>query len=67
MDRGAWWATVHRITQSDMTEQLPLSVYALYNYTILKIPERFTISFFLQTFSLSQKSNCYFTASVIND
>ena len=20
MDRGAWWATVHRVTQSDMTE-----------------------------------------------
>ena len=20
MDRGAWWATVHRITESDMTE-----------------------------------------------
>ena len=20
MDRGAWWATVHRLTQSDMTE-----------------------------------------------
>ena len=22
MDRGAWWATVHGITESDMTEQL---------------------------------------------
>jgi len=22
MDRGAWWATVHRITESDMTERL---------------------------------------------
>ena len=20
MDRGAWWATVHRVTESDMTE-----------------------------------------------
>ena len=20
MDRGAWWATVHRVTKSDMTE-----------------------------------------------
>ena len=22
MDRGAWWATVHGVTKSDMTEQL---------------------------------------------
>ena len=22
MDRGAWWATVHGIAKSDMTEQL---------------------------------------------
>ena len=22
MDRGAWWATVHSVTESDMTEQL---------------------------------------------
>ena len=22
MDRGAWWATVHEVTESDMTEQL---------------------------------------------
>ena len=27
LDRGAWWATVHGITESDMTEQLaPLLV-----------------------------------------
>ena len=25
-DRGAWWATVHRITESNMTEQLTLSL-----------------------------------------
>ena len=32
MDRGAWWATVHRVTkEEDMTEQLtlPSSVYVL--------------------------------------
>ena len=28
MDRGAWWATVHRITESDMTEQLSMSIRA---------------------------------------
>ena len=26
MDRGAWWATVHEVTKSDMTEQLTLSL-----------------------------------------
>ena len=26
IDRGAWLATVHRITESDITERLPLSL-----------------------------------------
>ena len=25
MDRGAWWATVHGVTELDMSEQLTLS------------------------------------------
>ena len=28
MDRGTWWATVHGVTESDMTEQLTL-IYSL--------------------------------------
>ena len=27
MDRGAWWATVHEVTELDTTEQLTLSQF----------------------------------------
>ena len=37
MDRGAWWATVHGVAESDTTEQLP-SGYNLGGLSILKTP-----------------------------
>ena len=27
MDRGTWWATIHGVTESDMTEQLTFSLF----------------------------------------
>ena len=31
MDRGAWWATVRGIAESDMTEQLTLTLFFFFN------------------------------------
>ena len=30
MDRGAWWATVHGVSELDMTEKLTLSLFSLF-------------------------------------
>ena len=39
MDRGAWWATVHRFTESDMTEATKhtLSVLLMTNYLVTRL------------------------------
>ena len=31
MDRGAWWATIHGVTESDMTESLTLPLSKLWS------------------------------------
>ena len=37
-DRGAWWAMVHRVAESDKTEMTePTSTYAYVTYFIYKI------------------------------
>ena len=30
MDRGAWWATAHGITESDMTKHIAHTKYSIY-------------------------------------
>ena len=37
MDRGAWWATVHRVAESDMAEQLTLSLSCVILANLQKI------------------------------
>ena len=40
MDRGAWWATVHQVAESDMTEQLTLLYVLIYSYALIFIKSR---------------------------
>ena len=37
MDRGAWWATVHEVAESDMAERLSTHTHILYNTNITNI------------------------------
>ena len=37
MDRGAWWATVHGITELDMTEQLSITITVMFIITMRSI------------------------------
>jgi len=39
MDRGAWWATVRRVTESNMTEQLRTQGGKLSEGGVLEISE----------------------------
>ena len=40
MDRGAWWATVHGVTESDMTEHAPMHTPPVCRHSPLPHPKQ---------------------------
>ena len=53
MDRGAWWATVHRVTESDTTETYPqthTSLVSMCVFYVCKSISVFKISTFVSFF-----------------
>ena len=49
MDRGAWKATVHGVTESDRTEQLTLSFFYFANRTVFHLLMSFLSSWAFST------------------
>ena len=67
MERGAWHATVHRVTESDMTEQLTyrlhvIMLFSISIYLILKnLPSLKDMQFFLLQTICIEMSLCFNT------
>ena len=54
MNRAAWWATVHGVAVSDMTEQLSTTQHGI------RLTRCLQISFLDDKFSIDFKTNCQF-------
>ena len=44
MDRGAWWVTVHGVTELDITEELTLLLFILITTTLAKKQKYFFLN-----------------------
>ena len=42
MDRGAWWAMIHGVTELDMTKQLSMHTHICFDQGKMTVPSRFT-------------------------